>query len=68
MLTALVVLAISQHLWPWVLWIFIVPALKIVSATVWVLSLWAAGVPAGERHKFMVDAARRALRLRDPPS
>jgi hypothetical protein len=65
MATAQVVQVLS-HVWPWVLWILVVPVLKIASAAAWALSLWAAGVPADERHRLMVDAARRALRLRDP--
>jgi hypothetical protein len=60
------IVQVLSHAWPWLLWILVVPVLKIASAAAWVLSLWAAGVPADERHRLMVDAARRALRLRDP--
>jgi hypothetical protein len=60
------VVQVLSHAWPWLLWILVVPMLKIASAAAWVLSLWAAGVPADERHRLMVDAARRALRLRNP--
>jgi hypothetical protein len=61
------VVQVLSHAWPWVLWILVVPMLKIASAAAWVLSPWVAGVPADERHKLMVDAARRALCLRARP-